>query len=237
MISLDVGGQSDPAAIVAMSVRTVDRLIKAQVHYLAIKPPIVTPTAHLTFVEDTLKLMRRQIGIAPVRVVVDVSSNSGIANLLAQALPKNSMVAIRISGGDAHGAGVTAFPIGDVGGKATALPALVASRRQMLLDVGQALSSRLLTLPVDDKEQAEGLAIAKNPDEPGVPQGYGERAAGRRCAAYARRFVVGLVTGLDRRVAPARSAFGGDARCASVAARAGMDLNGGAAPRRIYPTV
>jgi hypothetical protein len=162
MISLDVGGQSDPAAIVAMSVRTVDRLIKAQVHYLAIKPPIVTPTAHLTFVDDTLKLMRRQIGIAPVRVVVDVSSNSGIANLLAQALPKNSMVAIRISGGDAHGAGVTAFPIGDVGGKATALPALTLSRRQMLLDVGQALSSRLLTLPVDDKEQAEGLAALKS---------------------------------------------------------------------------
>ena len=58
------------------------------------------------------------------RYVVDVSNNSAIAFLLAQALPRQSLVGARITGGEAHGAGLQPLPVGDVNGRATAIPTM-----------------------------------------------------------------------------------------------------------------
>ena len=62
---------------------------------------------------------------------------------------------MKITAGESHGAGVQPFLIGDVGGRATSIPALNLSRRQLLLDIGAAFQSGQLTLPLEDPEQQQ----------------------------------------------------------------------------------
>jgi hypothetical protein len=158
---LDVGGTADPAAIVVAHVQRRDRLTKAKILHLGIKNPVVTPQAHVEWVQQVMLKIAERIGRGPVRYVVDLSNNSAIAFLLAQQLPRNSLIGVKISGGDQHGAGVTAHLIGDINGKSTALPTLTLSRRQLLLDLTPAFTNGLLSLPLEDQEQAEAVQMLK----------------------------------------------------------------------------
>ena len=103
-----------------------------------------------------------KLGRAVTRYVVDVSNNSAIAFLLAQALPRSSLIGARITGSEAHGAGLQPLPVGDVHGRATAVPTMNLSRRQMLLDLGVALQSKQLTLPLDDDAQKPAVQLLKD---------------------------------------------------------------------------
>ena len=77
-------------------------------------------------------------------------------------MPRNALIGVKITNSDQHGAGVTPFLIGDVGGKATSVPMLTLSRGQLLLDVGSAFSTKQLTLPLDDPTQQKNLHELKN---------------------------------------------------------------------------
>src|SRR5207344_446213 len=133
---------------VVMHVSKPDRVTKARVVHLQVKPPIMTPTAHIKLVLDVMTDVLGKVGaLAPVRYVVDISNNSAIAYLLAQALPNKSLIGVRVTGGEAHGAGLVPMMVGDVGGKATSIPVMSLSRRQLLLDIGVAFQSKQLSLP------------------------------------------------------------------------------------------
>lgn len=69
---------------------------------------------------------------------------------------------MRISGGEQHAAGLTPLAIGDVNGRANAIPVMTLSRRQLLLDLGVAMQQKLLTLPVDDKAEATSIQMLKD---------------------------------------------------------------------------
>ncbi len=158
LVSLDVGGTADPAAIVAGLVSKPDRIVKMKLLHLAVRPPVVTPLAHVEFAQATAVKILEKVGPrAPIRYVVDISNNSGVAFLLAQALPANSLIGVRITAGEQHGAGVIPFLIGDVGGRARSIPTLNLARRQLLLDVGAGFQAGQLSLPLDDPEQAKGV--------------------------------------------------------------------------------
>jgi hypothetical protein len=68
---------------------------------------------------------------------------------------------VRISGGEQHAAGLTPLAIGDVNGRANAIPVMTLSRGQLLLDLGVAMQQKLLTLPVDDKAEATYIQMLK----------------------------------------------------------------------------
>jgi hypothetical protein len=159
---LDVGGSADPAAIAVAHISRRDRLTKARVLHLGIKNPVVTPQGHVDWVQETILAITAKVGRGPTRYAVDLSNNSAIAFLLAQQLPRNSLIGVKISGGDQHGAGVSAHLIGDVGGRSTALPTLSLSRRQLLLDLTPAFSNGLLSLPLEDLEQLEMVQLLKS---------------------------------------------------------------------------
>jgi len=161
LCSIDVGGTSDPAAICVAHVFRRDRLTRAKVLRLAVRNPVVTPMQHVEWCQETMTKVTENIGRGPTRYAVDLSNNSAIAFLLAQALPRNSIIGIKISGGDQHGAGVTAHLIGDVGGKSAALPTLTLSRRQLLLDLTPAFTGGLLSLPLEDHSQSEAVQLLK----------------------------------------------------------------------------
>ena len=124
--------------------------------------PVVTPTRHIELVQQTMEALIYKLGRGVTRYVVDVSNNSAIAFLLCQALPRQSLVGARITGGEAHGAGLQPLAVGDVNGRATAIPMMNLSRRQMLLDLGVALQNKLLTLPLDDPEQKAAIQMLKD---------------------------------------------------------------------------
>ena len=54
LFSLDVGGVGDPAALAVLHVRRDDRLTRAKVLRLDLKPPVVTPKMHVDFVEQVV---------------------------------------------------------------------------------------------------------------------------------------------------------------------------------------
>lgn len=124
--------------------------------------PVVTPTRHIELIQETMEALTYKLGRGTTRYVVDVSNNSAIAFLLAQALPRQSLVGARITGGEAHGAGLQPLPVGDVNGRATSIPTMNVSRRQMLLDLGVALQSKQVTLPLDDPEQKAAVQMLKD---------------------------------------------------------------------------
>src|SRR5262245_11411544 len=112
LVSLDPGGSVDPAAISGLIVSKPERMVKAKVLHLEAKPPVITPTGHVKFVQDVAtQVITKLGGIPAVRYVVDLSNNSSIALLLAQALPANSLIGVRITGGEAHGAGLQPFMV------------------------------------------------------------------------------------------------------------------------------
>ena len=140
---------------------------------------------HVAFVEQVVSDVMTTIGPrAPLRLVVDISNNSAIATLLAQAMPRNALIGVKITNSDQHGAGVTPFLIGDVGGKATSIPMLTLSRRQLLLDVGSAFSTKQLTLPLDDQTQQKNLHELKN-QMARLFEGNPGRTAGCGCSTRA----------------------------------------------------
>jgi hypothetical protein len=155
LCSMDVGGTIDPAAAVVMHVAKRDRVTRAKVLQMALKNPIVTPSMHVEWVQEIVTKLTLKVGRGPVRFAVDISNNSAIAFLLGQALPRDSLIGVKITAGESHGAGVQPFLIGDVGGRATSIPALNLSRRQLLLDIGAAFQSGQLTLPLEDPEQQQ----------------------------------------------------------------------------------
>ncbi len=162
LISCDVGGSSDPAALAVALVQRRDRLTKARILHMEIRPPVVSPTDHIALISGAIEAQAARLGRASTRIVVDVSNNSAIASLLAQALPRNSLVGVRISGGEQHAAGLTPLAVGDVNGRATAIPVMTLSRRQLLLDLGVAMQQKLLTLPLDDKAEARSVDALKD---------------------------------------------------------------------------
>ena len=88
LTSLDVGGSADPAALVVLHVSKPERVTKARVLHLSIKNPVVTPVMHIDFVQQAMTKIVEKFGPRiPVRYVVDVSNNSAIAYMLANALP------------------------------------------------------------------------------------------------------------------------------------------------------
>lgn len=162
LCSLDVGGTVDPAAIAVAHVSKLDRLTKTRVLHLAVKPPILSPGAHIDLVQQTMATVLAKVGYrAPVRYIVDISNNSAIGYLLAQVLPRNSLIGAKVTGGESHAAGLQPLLVGDVGGRATSIPVMNLSRRQLLLDIGVAFQSGQLTLPREDPEQTKALHILK----------------------------------------------------------------------------
>ncbi|MGO4441365.1 hypothetical protein [Rhizobium sp. RAF56] len=161
LCTLDVGGTADPAAIAVAHVFRRDGLTKSRILHLGVKPPVITPQAHVDWVQEVMINVMEKVGRGPTRYGVDLSNNSAIAFLLAQQLPRNSLIGVKISGGDQHSAGVTAHLIGDVGGRSTALPTLTLSRRQLLLDLTPAFTNGILSLPLEDPEQCESVATLK----------------------------------------------------------------------------
>ena len=162
LTSLDVGGSADPAALTVLHVSKPERITKARVLHLAIKNPVVTPVMHIEFVQEAMTKIVEKFGPrVPVRYVVDVSNNSAIAYMLANALPQQSLVGVRITGGESHAAGLVPMLVGDVGGRASSIPVMNLSRRQLLLDIGTAFQSGQLSLPLDDAEQAKGVQTLK----------------------------------------------------------------------------
>ena len=160
--SLDVGGSVDPAALTVLHVSKPDRLIKARVLHLAIKNPVVTPVMHIDFVQGAMLAIFEKYGPRiPTRYVVDVSNNSAIAYMMANALPKQSLIGVKITGGEGHAAGLVPMLVGDVGGRASSIPIMNLSRRQLLLDIGSAFQSGQLSLPLDDPKQAKGVQTLK----------------------------------------------------------------------------
>ena len=99
-----------------------------------------------------------------MRYVVDVSNNSAIAYMLANALPQQSLVGVRITGGESHAAGLVPMLVGDVGGRASSIPVMNLSRRQLLLDIGTAFQSGQLSLPLDDRRTGERRADTERAD-------------------------------------------------------------------------
>ena len=163
LCSLDVGGSSDPAAIAVALVSRQDRLTRARILHMEVVRPVVTPTRHIALVQEVMEAITyKATGRGVTRYVVDVSNNSAIAFLLAQALPRSSLVGCRITGGESHGAGLQPLAVGDVNGRATAIPTMNLSRRQMLLDLGVALQSKQLTLPLDDPEMKGAVQELKS---------------------------------------------------------------------------
>ena len=117
---------------------------------------------HIEFVQQAMTKIVEKFGPRfPVRYVVDVSNNSAIAYMLANALPQQSLVGVRITGGESHAAGLVPMLVGDVGGRASSIPVMNLSRRQLLLDIGTAFQSGQLSLPLDDAEQAKGVQTLK----------------------------------------------------------------------------
>lgn len=161
LCSLDVGGSSDPAAITVLHVRQDERISKAKVIHLGTKPPILTPSMHIDLVQNTMKEIFEKIGHGVVRYVVDVSSNSAIAYLLAQALPRNSLIGVKITASESHAAGLVPMLIGELNGRAASIPIMNLSRRQLLLDIGVAFQSGQLTLPLTDAEQQQSVMELK----------------------------------------------------------------------------
>ena len=162
IISLDPGGSSDPAGLATLLVFKRDRITHTKVIELLAKPPIMTAQMHIQLVLDAISRMAIKYIRPPLRIVVDLSSNAALGYLLANALPRYSLIAVKIGSGDAHSAGVVPTLVGDVGGRATSLPTLVLSRRQMLHDIGNAFTTGTLSLPLDDPEQAAGVAQLKS---------------------------------------------------------------------------
>jgi hypothetical protein len=160
--SLDVGGVADPAALVVGHVTKPERITKARILHLALKQPVVTGPMHVEFVQTEMLKILNKIGLrAPVRYIIDVSNNSAVSYLLAQALPRNSLVGVKITGSESHAAGLQPLMVGDVGGRASSIPVMNLSRRQLLLDVGQGFGTGQLVLPRDDPEQKTALEILK----------------------------------------------------------------------------
>ncbi|MGO4440596.1 hypothetical protein [Rhizobium sp. RAF56] len=150
--SIDPGGSSDPAAIVVAKVSRAE-ITKVRVLHLDTVKPVVTPMRHVTFAQEAMAKVYADVGHGTTRFIVDVSNNSAIAYLLAQALPRDTLVGVKIINADSHSAGLTPMLIGDVGGRASSIPVMNLSRRQLLLDVGVAFQSGILSLPLTDPEQ------------------------------------------------------------------------------------
>jgi hypothetical protein len=155
MCSVDPGGSSDPAALCVAKVSQRDRLTHTQILHMAIRKPPVAASAHTDFIATEMAKTFGKLGHGTVRYIVDISSNTAIAFLLCQALPAASLVGVRITNSEAHGAGVTPLLVGDVGGRATSIPVITLSRKQMLLNLGAAFATAVLTLPLTDPEQAK----------------------------------------------------------------------------------
>ena len=96
-----------------------------------------------------------------MRYVVDISNNSAIAYMLANALPHQSLIGVRITGGESS----CRRPGADAGRRCRRprleIPVMNLSRRQLLLDIGMAFQSGQLSLPLDDPEQAKGVQTLK----------------------------------------------------------------------------
>ena len=162
LASIDPGGSSDPTGYVLGVVRKVERLTKLQVIQLGARNPPQTPTSTVSLCLELMTIAKERFGLGPMRFVVDLSSNTAVGHLLAQALPRDALIGVRINAADAHGAAVSALPVGDVNGRATALPCLSFSRRQLLLDLGTAFSQRLVALPIEDESQKPALQILRD---------------------------------------------------------------------------
>jgi hypothetical protein len=161
LCSLDPGGSTDPAAIVVMRVDRGERMNRAKVVHLEIKPPVMTPQMHIELVQKTMTKIFRKLGHVVVRYVVDISNNSAIAYLLAQALPRNSLIGVKITASESHSAGLVPMLVGEIAGKAASIPIMNLSRRQLLLDIGAAFQSGQLTLPLTDPEQQKAVQELK----------------------------------------------------------------------------
>lgn len=72
--SCDVGGSSDPAALAVALVQRRDRLTKARVLHLEVKPLVVSPTDHIDLVRTNIDNLALRLGRATVQVVIDVSN-------------------------------------------------------------------------------------------------------------------------------------------------------------------
>ena len=152
----------------------------------AIKNPVVTPVMHIEFVQQAMTKIVEKFGPRfPVRYVVDVSNNSAIAYMLANALPQQSLVGVRITGGESHAAGLVPMLVGDVGGRASSIPVMnlvapaIASRYRHGVPVGAAVAAARRCRAGErraDSERADGAR---------QPEGHSERQADRRRPALA----------------------------------------------------
>ncbi|MGO4440323.1 hypothetical protein [Rhizobium sp. RAF56] len=151
--SIDPGGTTDPAAIVVGKVHRANHMTSVKILHLDALKPTVTPMAHVTFAQSAMAKVYGEVGHGTTRFICDVSNNSAIAYLLAQALPRDTLVGCKIINADSHSAGLTPMLIGDIGGRAASIPIMNLSRKQLLLDVGVAFQSGILSLPLTDPAQ------------------------------------------------------------------------------------
>ena len=89
--SCDVGGSSDPAALAVALVQRRDRLTKARVLHLEVKPFVVSPTDHIDLVRTNIDNLALRLAAQRCRSL-STSATSAITSLLANAVPRQSLV-------------------------------------------------------------------------------------------------------------------------------------------------